>query len=265
MTTAPTNHSSTLLLETRNLTLSINDKLLLKELNLNLHNGSRLGILGQNGTGKTTFLHSLVRLATPSSGEIQISGKLIDSYSRKDLAKKTGILLQHLDAEMPTSVSEFALIGRHPHLPAWRWESSDDQRLAHNALTQMRIEHLAQRDIRTLSGGERQRLAIAALLVQAPEIYLLDEPGNHLDIALQIKSLELLCAKVKGNQAALVMATHDINLAARFCDQILLLLGDGRFVYGANEEVLTTENLSLAYDCTIASASHKGGHVYFPA
>lgn len=265
MTTTEPNNPSTALLATRDLTLSIDGKRLFEKLNIDLQRGSRLGILGQNGTGKTSLLHSLINLRTPDSGEILISGKPISSYSRKALARETGILLQQLDAEMPTSVMEFALIGRHPHLPAWRWESLEDQQLARLALAQMKIDTLAQRDIRSLSGGERQRLAIAALLVQEPQIYLLDEPGNHLDIALQIKSLELLCEKVANNKAALIMATHDINLAARFCDQILLLLGDGQFVYGPSVQVLTTDNLSLAYECSIVSANHGSAHVYFPA
>lgn len=264
MSSAAADQTSNSLLTTKDLSLSIGGKQLLQNLNLDLVRGTRLGILGQNGTGKTTLLHALVNLITADSGDIYISGKSIVELTRMELARKTGILLQQSSDEMPATAMEFVLTGRHPHLPTWRWESSQDQKVAQQALALMQIETLAQRDIRSLSGGERQRLAIATLLTQEPEIYLLDEPGNHLDIAMQIKSLEILTSKVKSKKSALIMATHDINLAARFCDQILLFLGDGRYILGKSEDVLSTENLSLAYDCDIGKARHENGYVYFP-
>lgn len=264
MSSTAADQTSNSLLTTKDLSLSIGGKQLLQDLNLDLVWGTRLGILGQNGTGKTTLLHALVNLISADSGDIFLGGKAITEFSRMELARKTGILLQQSSDEMPVTAMEFVLTGRHPHLPSWRWESTHDQSIAHHALSLMQIESLAQRDIRSLSGGERQRLAIATLLTQDPEIYLLDEPGNHLDIAMQIKSLEILSEKVTSNNSALIMATHDINLAARFCDQILLFLGDGRYILGKREDVLSTENLSQAYDCAIGKARHDTGYVFFP-
>ena len=160
---------------------------------------------------------------------------------------------------------ETALLGRHPHLAKWRWEDAEDIAQARNALSEMNLEAMAERDITTLSGGERQRVAIASLLTQRPQLYLLDEPGNHLDIAFQIRSLEVMRQRVVNEGLGLCMATHDINLAARFCDQILLLTGDGEFLLGSTSEILTPENLSRAYGCEIRQVAYEGGSVFFPA
>ena len=157
------------------------------------------------------------------------------------------------------------MIGRHPHLADWQWEDAQDEKIARDALAAMGIADFAQREVNTLSGGERQRLAIAMLLTQQPRLFLLDEPGNHLDIAFQVQSLSLLRAHVLEQRAGLCMATHDINLAARYCDQILLLLGNGEFVLGSCAQVLTSQHLSRAYGCEIRRIELEGRTVFFPA
>ncbi|MDX1491258.1 MAG: ABC transporter ATP-binding protein [Pseudohongiellaceae bacterium] len=263
MSDSPT--ASIELLSTKALSLCVAGKLLMNDLNLCVPQGASLGVLGPNGTGKTSLLHALANLQGSSSGQIQLLGKDLLAYSRKELSLLVGILMQSADDEMPASTLEFAMSGRHPHLPAWRWEGKDDLARVSEALRLLGIDSVRDQDIRTLSGGERQRLAIATLLTQDPRLYLLDEPSNHLDIALQIKSLEILHTKVKNESGALIMATHDINLASRFCDQILLLIGDGQFIYGDRADVLTTENLSTAFDCEIQQFTKGPSQFFFPA
>lgn len=252
------------ILETRALDLSIGGKTLCKNLHLKIVHGECIGVLGQNGTGKTTLLHTLLNFRVADRGEVLLCDRPVSDWPRKELATKLGILFQNNSDEMPATVLETALLGRHPHLANWQWESSTDLALAHASLAAMGIAALAERDVTTLSGGERQRLAMATLLTQAPLLYLLDEPGNHLDIAFQVKSLALLREQVIEKRLGLCMATHDINLAARFCDQILLLTGDGEFLLGPTHEVLTSANLSKAYGCEIREASYEGGKVFFP-
>ena len=254
-----------LILETRDLTLSIAGKALCRQLNLNILQGESLGILGQNGTGKTTLLHTLMQFRDADDGEIFLEGKHLNAWSRKALSTRLGILFQSTQDIMPSTVLETAMIGRHPHLADWQWENAHDEKIARDALTAMGLADFAQRQVNTLSGGERQRLAIATLLTQQPRLFLLDEPGNHLDIAYQVQSLNLLRTHVLEQQAGLCMATHDINLAARFCDQILLLLGDGEFVLGSCAQVLTEEHLSQAYGCEIRRVELEGRAVFFPA
>lgn len=257
--------SAEFILETRGLDLSIGGRTLCRDLHLQIARGQCIGVLGQNGTGKTTLLHTLLNFRSPDKGEVLLCDRPVTDWSRKELATKLGILFQNNSDEMPATVLETALLGRHPHLSSWQWENSTDVALAQSSLAKMGIDALAKREVATLSGGERQRLAMATLVTQAPLLYLLDEPGNHLDIAFQIRSLTLLRQQVIDRQLGLCMATHDINLAARFCDQILLLTGDGEFLLGPTSEVLTPANLSKAYGCGIREVSYEGGRVFFPA
>ena len=184
-------------LKVEGLALNAGRKTLCEGLNLQLLPGESLAILGRNGTGKTTLLHTLLGLQQPQQGRIEVCGRDLNSWSRKELATRIGILFQNSNDEMPATVLEIALMGRYPHVSGWRGESAEDIALAQAALAQMELDDLAERQIRTLSGGERQRLALAMLLAQAPQLYLLDEPSNHLDIGFQIKVLSTLTQRMQ--------------------------------------------------------------------
>lgn len=253
------------IVQTRQLRLQIGDRLLCDQLNLSVLAGQRLAVLGQNGSGKTTLLHALLKLGSVDENRIEIDGRPLPRWSRAELARQVGILFQDNHDHMPASVHETVMLGRLPHLPAWRWESAEDFALADQALKTVGLAHMARRDVGSLSGGERQRLAIASLLTQAPSLYLLDEPSNHLDISFQIKTLSLLSQTVTRDSSALIMATHDINLASRFCDHILLLYGDGSYTLGPQADVLTDELLSRAYGCDIRHVRTDAGQFYYPA
>lgn len=253
------------IVRTKQLSLQVGDRNLCDQLDLSVHAGQRLAVLGQNGSGKTTLLHALLKLGPADGSRIEIDGRPLSQWPRAKLAQRVGILFQDNHDDMPASVQETVMLGRLPHLPAWRWERAEDLALANQALAIVGLEHLAQRDVASLSGGERQRLAIASLLTQAPTLYLLDEPSNHLDISFQIKTLALLTDTVRRDSSAMIMATHDINLAARFCDQILLLHGDGTYTLGPQADVLTDATLSKAYGCDIRHVSTDAGQFFFPA
>jgi len=251
------------LLETRELRLEVASRVLCESLTLQLHAGDCLGVLGQNGTGKTTLLHTLARLRPAAGGEILLQGRNLTLWSRKALATRLGMLFQSRHDEMPASVEQTVLLGRHPHLPDWQWEGRQDHALARAALEHVGLRAMAQRELASLSGGERQRLALAMLLAQQPQLYLLDEPGNHLDIAYQVNVLQVLCARLQTQGAAVCMATHDINLAARFCTHILLLHPHGQPLLGAAQEILTPARLSEAYECRIGVVSNGKRQVFF--
>jgi iron complex transport system ATP-binding protein len=235
------------LLATRELSVSIAGKAVVRGLDLALRPGERLAILGRNGVGKTTLLHTLAGLLRPEAGAIELDRRPYAALGPRGAARLRGLLPQHQGDAFSASVLETVLVGRHPHLSRWDWESEADERLARESLVAVGLVNLATRSIHTLSGGERQRVALAALLVQQPRVYLLDEPLAHLDLNHQIAMLELFSRRVRAEAAALVMVLHDVNLAARYSDQALLLHGAGEHELGNSHALLDASRLSRLY------------------
>ena len=236
--------TTTALLAPRGLDVAIGDRLLLAGLDLTLDGGDTLAILGCNGSGKTTLLHTLAGLRPPSAGSVELCGKSYSEHGPRAAARLRGLLAQAQTDAFPASVLETALIGRHPHLGRFAWEGARDLAIARAALAAVALTGLESREVQTLSGGERQRLGIATLLAQQPLLYLLDEPLAHLDLAHQIAMLELAKRQATEAAAAFVIVIHDMNLARRYCRRSLLLFGDGRWLEGPSERVLSAENLS---------------------
>lgn len=255
----------TALLEARALSLKIGGKTVCRDLNLAVNRGERWGILGVNGVGKTTLLHTLGGLKSPLSGEVRLNGKALAAMPRRQAALLCGVMFQDSDDAFPASVMETALIGRHPHLQAWEWESAEDERIAQAALRAVGLDGMDLRLTHTLSGGERRRLALAALITQDPLLFLLDEPVNHLDLHHQIDTLELLTQQVAQHGKTLLMVLHDVNLAARYCDRLLLLFGDGETLQGPVAEVLNEANLQRLYQHPVRSIGTGDRILYYPA
>jgi iron complex transport system ATP-binding protein len=235
------------LLACRDLAVSIAGQPVVRGLNLALRPGERLAILGRNGVGKTTLLHTLAGLMRPEAGAIELDGRPYAALGPRGAARLRGLLPQHQGDAFTASVLETVLVGRHPHLSRWDWESEADARLARAALAAVGLDKLSARPIHTLSGGERQRVALATLLVQQPRVYLLDEPLAHLDLNHQVAMLELFSRRARADAAVLVMVLHDVNLAARYSDQALLLHGAGEHELGDSEAVLDAAALSRLY------------------
>ena len=225
--------------------------------------GQRWAILGRNGAGKTTLLHTLAGLRSPTAGTIELHGKPLAATARREVARLRGLLLQDDSDAFPATVLESVLVGRHPHLSRWQWESAKDVRIARDALAAADMAGTEARDVRTLSGGERRRVALAALLAQQPQLFLLDEPSSHLDLAHQLTLLEQLAAAVRREDKALIMVVHDVNLAARYCDHALLL-ADGEAVAGPAHELLTAERLSAVYRVSLRAVAGPRGNLFAP-
>ncbi|HVS77862.1 MAG TPA: ABC transporter ATP-binding protein, partial [Steroidobacteraceae bacterium] len=160
--------------------------------------GQFVAILGRNGSGKTLTLHTLAGLRRPRAGEVSVDGFGIESLSRRTVALRLGLLAQDVEESFVTTALEAVLVGRHPHLKLWQWETAEDERIAREALVAVDLQDFADRRTDTLSGGELRRVAVAALLAQEPAVFLLDEPSNHLDPAHLLGILGLfkdLCSK----------------------------------------------------------------------
>lgn len=248
-----------------NLTLRCQQSVLCKHLSMDIHAGDRIAILGPNGSGKTTLLHTLTGLQKADSGDIFLQQKKLSDWNRVALAQKLGLLFQSSQDDMPATVIETVMLGRLPHQRAWQSTSAADENAGYHALACMELQTLADRDISQLSGGERQRVAIASLLAQSPLMYFLDEPTNHLDISFQIKSMQLFSDLAQHQHCAMLMATHDINLAARFCDRIVLLGQHGNVVVGDTADVLTESILSEAFAFDIRRVSNNTLDWFYPA
>jgi len=254
------------LLQIDNLSLDIAGNSLCQGLNLQIQRNECWALLGRNGAGKTTLLQCLLRLRDISAGRIRVQGKNLNSIPRRQLAAQVGMLFQESVDALPATVIETVMLGRHPYSQSLLSDDEADIALARKALLELGLESFAQRRIDSLSGGERQRLALAMLLAQQPDLYLLDEPSNHLDIAFQTRLLDLLTTKIHDQGGSVIMATHDINLASRYCEKILLMLPKGKHLVGSRQKVLTEHNLSVAYGCEVRLLRcAEGPDFFYPA
>ena len=252
------------LLQCQQLAVNIAAHKVCQSLDFELAPGQRWAMLGRNGVGKTTLLQTLAGLRRADAGSLSFVTDNINTLSRLEIARQLGILFQHQDDPFPSTVLETCLIGRHPHIDRWGWESAEDEAMARQALEQLGLAAMSDRQVDSLSGGERQRLAIAILLCQQPRLLLLDEPTNHLDIHQQIVVLDLLKAWTETEGRGLIMTLHDLNLARRYCSHGLLLLGDGEVIAGEITEIMTAANLERLYLHPIEMFEGPWGQAYLP-
>ncbi|HEA25611.1 MAG TPA: ABC transporter ATP-binding protein [Ectothiorhodospiraceae bacterium] len=250
-------------LSAHNLTLSIDDRTLCESLDLTLGQGEIWAVLGPNGSGKSTLLRTLAHLQEPAQGEIHLDGERVTTIKREEIARKVGVLFQEIQDPFPITLFEQVLGGRYPHLSRWSQESELDYSLTNDAIVAMGLENLSGHLTHHLSGGERQRTAFATLLAQQPEIYLLDEPLNHLDLPYQMRLLEKI-VELSQQQRAVLMVLHDPNVALRWSTHTLLLHGDGRWLSGPSEEIISAENLTELYSHPLNEVNTPQGRFYIP-
>ena len=236
-----------MILQAHSLSVSIGPHKVCLGLDLDLAPGMRLAILGRNGAGKSTLLATLAGLHAPDDGILRLADKTYAELGLREAARLRGWLGQDRSDTFASTVLGAVLTGRHPHIGRWEWESDADTAIARAALAATGLASMEEREIHTLSGGERQRVAIATLLAQEPQLYLLDEPLAHLDLNHQIATLDLLSQRARGANVAVAMVLHDPNFALRYCDQALLLFGDSRHIIGPVADVLDAATLSNLY------------------
>ena len=250
-------------LSCRGLALSVGDKKLVAHLDLDVHAGECWVVVGPNGAGKTTLVTALAGIKTPTAGEISYDGTPLAALSPRERAKRRGFLPQDSVDFFPATVLETALIGRHPYLGRWQWESAADVERAQAALSAFGLGNLDGRDSRTLSGGERRRLALAALVAQDPALMLLDEPSSHLDLGQQIAALDIVSALARNHGKAIVMVLHDLHLALRYADHAIAL-GGGRARSGAADEILTAPALSELFGHRLQAVGEATTRSFLP-
>jgi len=256
MTTAPR-------LSVRGLALEAGRRSLCRDLDIDLGAGEIWAIVGPNGAGKTTLIATMAGLRAPAAGSIAYAGRALETLSPRERALQRGFLPQDSVDFFPASVLETVLVGRHPHLARWRWESAADFDAARRALSAFALDALATRDVRTLSGGERRRVALAALLAQDPALLLLDEPSSHLDLGQQIAVLDVLAALARERGKTIVMVVHELHLALRYADHAIAM-GGGHATSGPAHAILTEEALSALFAHRLTAVGTGKTRVFVP-
>ncbi len=233
-----------MMLNAKNIETFYGDEKILDSVCLSVKKGFT-GIIGPNGSGKTTLLKSVSRVLEPASGVVLLDGKDIYKMRAKDAAKDMAVVPQDTSVKFDFTVKEVVLMGRNPHLGRFEIEGARDMEIAEDAMKLTNTLHLADRPITQISGGERQRVIIAKALTQEPMVLLLDEPTSHLDINYQSEILDLI--KGLSKKMAVLAVFHDLNLAARYCDELVLLDKGGVSALGRPEDVITPKNIESAY------------------
>ncbi|RLF43972.1 MAG: ABC transporter [Thermoplasmata archaeon] len=214
-----------------------------------------LGIIGPNGSGKTTLLKCIAGVLK-SEGAILIDDMQINMLDRKEIAKKMGVVPQATIITFPLTVLDIVLMGRNPYKKKLEFITEQDIKIAENAMKATGIYHLAHRLVTELSGGELQKVIIARALAQEPEILLLDEPTSHLDVSHQLEILGFIKKLAIEKELTVIAVFHDLNLAANFCDKLMLLNKGKIFAIGNVEEVITSENIRKVYNVNVEIIKH---------
>ncbi|MFK7892206.1 MAG: ABC transporter ATP-binding protein [Granulosicoccus sp.] len=228
------------------------ESLLVQDVSFELHPGEVLGLIGPNGAGKSTLLATLAGIEPIAAGSVQMDGQAIESLSASQRARLIGWVEQLGPVHWPLTVERVVMLGRIPHLPGWARVTNTDREAVETALVQADCLALRDRRVATLSGGERTRVLLARAMAVEPLLLLADEPVSALDLKHQLQTMQLLKSYAeKGNAAVVVM--HDLSLAARFCDRLLLMC-DGRMAAcGEVASVLSPANIADVYRVSVAT------------
>ena len=244
------------MLEAKNITVNYGDRSAVVEVSLRAEPGELIAIIGPNGAGKSTLLRVLNQSVEATRGEVLLDGRPLRSYARRAVARRIAVVAQEAELRFPVTVMEFVLGGRYAWSSAWGWESEHDVEIARRILRETELEDFATRLMNELSGGERQRAVVARALATEAKIFLLDEPTANLDLAHQATMLRLVRARCDDHESAAIVVTHDVNLAAEFADQVMLLKGGREIAYGAPRSVFTPELLRRVFDLEVLVDAH---------
>jgi len=224
--------------------------------------GEILGIVGPNGSGKTSLIKLLAKVLRPYSGDIALFGRDLGTMSQVEVARAVAFVPQESPQVFSFTVMETVLMGRYPHhqgstwSAGFGWESAEDVLIAEQAMESTDLIHLASRSVMDLSGGERQRCMIARALAQAPQVLLLDEPTAFLDLQHQIEICAIVRRLKEERGLTVVLVSHDLNLASQYCDRILMLKEGALFRLGSPHDVIDVDVLRAVYGCDVLIDRH---------
>lgn len=255
-------HSATVpVVEARALRKEYNQFTALDHIQFTAEEGDWWGIVGPNGSGKSTLLHLLSGILSPNQGTIHIKGKPVQDYSRKELSRIIAVLQQDGLPEIGYSVRDVVAMGRYPYQDWLGRDQGFGEEKIEQVLKKLDLTSLAERRIDELSGGQRQRVALAKVMVQEPEILLLDEPTTFLDVRYQLQFMDLLAHWQQSTGITIIAVLHDLNLASLYCNYLCALKEGQLFLQGTPAEVLTEENIRGLFEIQPVMVQHPDHHI----
>ncbi|MBS3782293.1 MAG: ABC transporter ATP-binding protein [Candidatus Thermoplasmatota archaeon] len=250
-------------LEVDSLVTGYSGKKILKNISFNVEKGEFLGIIGPNGSGKSTLIRALTQVIPTWNGCVKYDKKKIDHISRNDIAKKVSVVPQDTFINFPFTVRDVVLMGRSPYLGRFENPGKEDIKIAEETMKTTSTLRFKDRSVRDLSGGELQRVVLARALTQKPDLLLLDEATSQLDIGHKKEVMDTIKEKNEKKNLSVISVHHNLNLAARYCEKILLLDDGKKHAYGKPKEVLTNSHLRAVYGVEAEVHEHpKDGSLY---
>lgn len=240
------------MLRLENISFAYDAEPVLREMSLQVAAGEFVGLIGPNSAGKSTLLRTLAGSRTPQAGKVLFDGRPMTQWSLRDLARMLTLVASEHYFAFPFTVEQVVLMGRTPYVGRARWESAQDRRVAEDAMHQADVYALRTRPVHQLSSGERQRVLLARAFAQETRVLLLDEPAAHLDLGHQWDLFETLRREHQRRKLTVVCALHDLNLAARYCDRLLVLKKGEIVAQGTPREILTTDLIRDVFGLTVA-------------
>jgi len=245
-------------LKVNNVEFSYNSTPVLENISMELDRSEILGVVGPNGAGKSTLIRCINRILKPNNGSVLLEGQEIKHMSIMEIARHLGYVPQSYSSVFPATVFDTVLVGRRPHI-GWRSSESDEDKVW-EILELLRITEFAMRDFNEISGGQQQKVLIARALAQEAGTLLLDEPTSNLDIKHQLEVMEILKDLVVKKGLSAIIAVHDLNLASRYTDRVLIMKEGKIFGAGSPSDVLTPDNIRSVYDVEVEVVTSSGGN-----
>lgn len=240
-----------MLLDIENVSCAYGALPVLQNIIMQIKAGEMAGIVGPNGSGKSTLLRTMSRVLKPAHGKVLLEGENIYQLTPARTAREMAVLTQESGPEFPYTVADHIMMGRLPHIKRFARESARDYEAVARAMELTDTVRLAHRQVNELSGGEKQRVLLARALAQEPRILLLDEPTSFLDLKYQLEIMELLVRLRHDYGLTIIAVLHDLNLASRYCDYLVVVKGGTIYSIGTPEEVITVPMIEEVYGCEV--------------